>query len=173
VLAALLKQSALKLKPVSTGNSGATLARVMAGEIDIGWGAAPFGLKEAKDGKIRIVARGSDLSSWPNRTTRVAIVNAGALKARNEEILRFVKAYRETLDRMGSDAQLTKRFADALHQDAALAADTIRSFYPKQALQTDRVTEIDAAMADAVAQKVIDKPLTKEQLAELIQIPPR
>ena len=39
------------------------LTQVMTGQIDIGWAAPPFGLKEIKEGKIRIIARGSDIPS--------------------------------------------------------------------------------------------------------------
>ena len=40
-------------------------------------------------------------------------------------------------------------------------------------MQTDEFKDLDGANADAVKLKFLDKPLTKEQLAELIQIPPR
>jgi hypothetical protein len=44
---------------------------------------------------------------------------------------------------------------------------------PKQALQPDRVSGIDAITEDAITFKVMSAPLTQEQLATLIQIPPR
>ena len=46
-------------------------------------------------------------------------------------------------------------------------------FQPKEALQTDKMADLDGAIRDAVTLKFLEKPLTKEQLAELIQIPPR
>ena len=46
-------------------------------------------------------------------------------------------------------------------------------FQPKEAMQTDEFKDLDGANADAVKLKFLDKPLTKEQLAELLQIPPR
>ena len=52
----------------------------MSGQVDIGWAAPPFGLQEIKDGKIRIIARGSDVPSLRGQTVRVLIVNANALK---------------------------------------------------------------------------------------------
>ena len=39
------------------------------------------------------------------------------------------------------------------------------------ALDPDRLSDIDGAMADAVALKFLEAPLTKEQLAEFFQIP--
>ena len=46
-------------------------------------------------------------------------------------------------------------------------------FHPKSAMQTDQMADLDGAIADAVKLKFLDKPLTKEQLAEFLQIPPR
>jgi NitT/TauT family transport system substrate-binding protein len=45
-------------------------------------------------------------------------------------------------------------------------------FQTKAAMRNDRVSDLDAVMAQAVRLKFLDKPLSKEQLAELIQIPP-
>src|SRR5688572_27113746 len=51
---------AVKGMPAATGTQPATLAQVMTGEIDVGWGAPPFGLKELSGGQI-IVANGNDV----------------------------------------------------------------------------------------------------------------
>ena len=40
-------------------------------------------------------------------------------------------------------------------------------------MQTDEMKDLDGIVRDAVKLKYIEKPLTKQQLAELIQIPPR
>jgi NitT/TauT family transport system substrate-binding protein len=40
-------------------------------------------------------------------------------------------------------------------------------------MQTDEMKDIDGIQRDAVKLKFIEAPLTKQQLAELIQIPPR
>ena len=64
----------------------------MSGQVDIGWAAPPFGLREIKEGKIRIIARGSDVPSLRGQTVRVLLVNAGSWKTQKEEILRFGEA---------------------------------------------------------------------------------
>jgi hypothetical protein len=46
-------------------------------------------------------------------------------------------------------------------------------FYPKAALDPDAIVGVDAINADAVGFKYTTTPLTREQLAELIHIPPR
>ena len=46
-----------------------------------------------------------------------------------------------------------------------------RQVQTKDAMRNDRVSDLDVVMADAVTLKYLDKPLTKAQLGELIQIP--
>ncbi|MBI3434653.1 MAG: superoxide dismutase family protein, partial [Proteobacteria bacterium] len=77
VLAFVLELGA-KAKPTATGSPAGTLTQVMSGQIDIGWAAPPFGLQEVADGKIRILARGSDVPSLRGQTVRTIIVHAKA-----------------------------------------------------------------------------------------------
>src|SRR5215472_8665051 len=92
----------VKAKPTATGTPAATLTAVMSGQVDIGWGAFPVGLREVEEGKVRIIARGSDVASLDKQTVRVVIVNADALKSRKDAVLRFAQAYREAVDWMYS-----------------------------------------------------------------------
>jgi hypothetical protein len=48
----------------------------------------------------------------------------------------------------------------------------MEKFQPKAALQTDQFADLDGAVRDAVKLNFLDKPLTKEQLSELIVTPP-
>jgi NitT/TauT family transport system substrate-binding protein len=84
----------------------------MSGQVDIGWSAPPFGLQEEKDGKIRIIARGSDATSLHGQTIRVLIVNADALKNRKDAIMRFMRGYRETVDWMYSSPDAVRMYAE-------------------------------------------------------------
>src|SRR6185436_3681159 len=77
---AFIAELGAKAKPTATGSPAGTLTAVMSGQVDIGWAAPPFGLKEIKEGKIRIVAHGSDVPSLRGQTVRVLIVNAESLK---------------------------------------------------------------------------------------------
>ena len=40
-------------------------------------------------------------------------------------------------------------------------------------MQTDEMKDMEGIQKDAVKLKFLDRPLTREQLAEFIQIPPR
>jgi NitT/TauT family transport system substrate-binding protein len=170
---AFINELGLKAKPTATGGPPGTLTQVMSGQIDIGWAAPPFGVKELKEGKIRILIRGSEVPSLRGQTVRTIIVNADALKSKRDAIMRFVAAYRETIDWMYSDPEAIKMYAAKMKLDPGLIAESIKEFHPKAALQTDEMKDLDGIQRDAVKLKFIDAPLSKEQLAELIQIPPR
>jgi NitT/TauT family transport system substrate-binding protein len=174
IVASFTQELGAKAKPTATGGPPGTLTSVMSGQVDIGWAAPPFGLKEVKAGQIRIVARGSDVPSLRNQTVRSIIVNADALKNKKDAIMRFVKAYREAADWMYSDPKAVTMYAAKIKMDdEALLRDAIKDFQPKDSMQTDKMADLDGAIADAVKLKFLDAPLTKEQVAEFLQIPPR
>ena len=100
------------------------------------------------------------------------MVNANTLRDRRDAVLRFVRAYRETLDWMFTSAEAVKLYAEEVKVPVELAAMTRDKFQTRDAMRNDRISDIDAVMADAVRLKFLDKSLGREQLAELIQIPP-
>jgi NitT/TauT family transport system substrate-binding protein len=163
----------VKAKPTPTGGPPGTLTQVMSGQIDIGWAAPPFGMKELKDGQIRILIRGSEVPSLRGQTVRTIIVNADALKNKKDAIMRFVQGYREAVDWMYADPKAIDMYAQKMKLDRALIESSIKEFHPKEAMQTDEMKDIEGIQRDAVKLKFIDAPLSKQQLAELIQIPPR
>src|SRR4051812_9763954 len=169
-LLALIAQYKLTAKPTSTGNIAATITQTMTGQVDVGFGAAPFGLDLAEDGKIRIVATGSDVASLRTRTVRVNLTNVNTLKNRRDALVRFNRAYAETVDWMYSDPAALKHYGEysSLPEKIVLK---VRNLIPKENLAPGRVEGVDAIMADAVAGKFIPAPLTAEQVKELIQIP--
>jgi NitT/TauT family transport system substrate-binding protein len=173
IVAAFVQELGVKAKPIATGSPPATLTAVMSGQVDIGWGAFPMALKEVDEGKIRIIARGSDVASLDKQTVRVVIVNANVLKSRRDAVLRFAKAYREAVDWMYSDPDAIKRYAQKVASPEDFVRRSIPKIYPKSVLQTDEMKDLDGIQSDAVKLKFLDQPLSKEQLAELMQIPPR
>jgi NitT/TauT family transport system substrate-binding protein len=145
----------------------------MSGQVDIGWAAPPFGLRELKEGKIRIIAKGSDVPSLRGQTVRTLIVNANSLKTKHDAIMRFMDAYREAVDWMYSDPQAVEMYSKKMNQPVELLKESMDKFQPKETMQTDNFAELDGAIADAVKLKFLERPLTKEQISELLQIPPR
>jgi NitT/TauT family transport system substrate-binding protein len=174
IVTAFMKQYDLKAKPTATGGPAPTLTQVMSNQIDVGWSAPPFGLQQLDEGKIRIVASGNDATIFKGQTVRLLITNTQTLQSRKPVIDRFMKAYRETIDWMYSDDPAAlKTYADFVAIPLATAKRTRDDFFPKAAVDPDKVVGLDVIVQDAVALKYTTAPLAKEQLAELIQIPPR
>ena len=169
-LLALIAQYKLTAKPTSTGNIASTITQTMTGQVDVGFGAAPFGLDLVEDGKIRIIATGNDVVSLRTRTVRVNLTNVSNLQSRRDALVRFNQAYRETVDWMYSDPAALKHYGEysSLPEKIVLR---VRNLIPKESLATDRVQGMDQIMADAVAGKFIPAPLNAEQVKELVQIP--
>jgi NitT/TauT family transport system substrate-binding protein len=173
IVTAFMKQFDLKAKPVATGGPPATLTQVMSGQIDVGWSAPPFGLQQLDEGKIRIVASGNDATAFKSQTVRLLITNVQAMQSKKALIDRYMKAYRETIDWMYSDPSALKVYADFVGISEAIAKRTRDGFFPKESINPDRVVGLDTIVNDAVTFKYTTTPLTKDQLSELIQIPPR
>src|SRR5438067_5115532 len=173
VVTAFMKQYDLKAKPVATGGPPSTLTQVMSGQIDVGWSAPPFGLQQLDEGKIRIVASGNDATAFKSQTVRLLITNVQALQSKKALIDRYMKAYRETIDWMYSDPSALKVYADFVGISEAIAKRTRDGFFPKESINPDRIVGLDTIVNDAVTFKYTAAPLTKDQLSELIQIPPR
>jgi NitT/TauT family transport system substrate-binding protein len=169
-LLALIAQHKLTAKPTSTGNITATITQTMTGQVDVGFGAAPFGLDLAEDGKIRIIASGNDVASLRTRTVRVNLTSVNVLQNRHDAIVRFNRAYQETVDWMYSDPAALKHYGEYSNLPEKIVL-RVRNLIPKESMATARVEGVDQIMADAVAGKFIPAPLTAEQLKELVQIP--
>ncbi len=174
IVTALMKQYDLKAKPTATGGPAPTLTQVMTNQIDVGWSAPPFGLQQLDEGKIRIIATGNDAAVFKGQTVRLLITNVQTLQTRKPVIDRFMKAYRETIDLLySSDPAALQAYAEFVGISVDMAKRTRNDFFPKSAVDPDKIVGLDAIVPDAVALKYTAAPLTKEQLVELIQIPPR
>jgi NitT/TauT family transport system substrate-binding protein len=172
IVRAFVDELGAKAKPVATGSPPGTLTAVMSGQVDIGWAAPPFGLKELNEGKIRIVARGSDVPSLKGQTVRTLIVNKNSWQTKHDAILRFMDAYREAVDWMYSDPKALEMYSQKVHQPVPLLKQSMEQFQPKESLQSTEFKDLDGAIKDAVKLKFLDKPLTPEQTKEMIVTPP-
>ena len=173
IVTAFMKQYDLKARPTAVGGPAVNLTGVMSGQIDVGWAAPPFGLDQLDKGDIRIIATGNDAEVFRGQTVRVNIANADYLKANKDTVARYMKAYRETIDCMYQEERCLKAYAEWLNITEAKAKRTRNDFFPPESVNPDKVVGLETIVKDAVDLKFTSQPLTKEQLAELIQIPPR
>jgi NitT/TauT family transport system substrate-binding protein len=173
VVRAFIAQYDLKAKPTAIGGPAANLTAVMSGQIDVGWAAPPFGLDQLDKGDIRRIATGNDAAVFKGQTVRVNIANANYLKSSTDTVKRYMNAYRETVAFMYNDPTALKIYADWLGISVEKAKRTRDEFFPPPAIEPDKIVGLDTIVKDAVELKFTSTELTKEQLAELIQIPPR
>jgi NitT/TauT family transport system substrate-binding protein len=167
---ALIAQYNVAAKPVATGSHPATLTMAMTGQIDIGRGAAPFGLELVEEGKIRVVARGSEIAERSDQTVRVCIAHANA---REDVVARYMQAYRDTIDWMYSDPAALRMYEDYAKVPAKHMAKWRDQYFPKATLWPDEIKGLNLVMADAQKNKFISAPLSDALIAEMIQIPKR
>jgi NitT/TauT family transport system substrate-binding protein len=172
VVTAFVRQYDLKAKLTAMGGPAANLTAVMSGQVDVGWAAPPFGLDQLDKGDIRRIATGNDAAVFKGQTVRLNIANANFLDAKKEVVARYMKAYRETVAYMYQDDGL-KAYAEWLNIGVDKARRTRDEFFPPPAIEPDTITGLDTIVKDAVELKFTATQLTREQLAELIQIPPR
>jgi NitT/TauT family transport system substrate-binding protein len=173
IVSAFMKQYDLKAKPTATGGPPGTLTQVMSGQIDVGWSAPPFGLDQLDQNQIRIVASGNDATVFKGQTVRLLATTAPVLAQRKAVIERYMKAYRETIDWMYGNPEALKVYSQWLNISEAKAKRTRDDFFPKPSIDPDKVIGLETIVKDAVELKFTANQLTKDQLSELIQIPPR
>jgi NitT/TauT family transport system substrate-binding protein len=166
---AFIREFGVQAKPVATGSPASTFTQTMSGQVDIGWSSPPFGVEALQQGRIRIVARESDVPAFRNQTVRLMIANAGVLEQRRDVINRYLQAYSETLDWMYSDPAALKAYAEWVNVPESLAKQVRDEFFPRENLRLDRLSGLDEAMADAVNLKFLPAPLTKQQQDELFK----
>ena len=170
IVLAFMKEYSLKAKPTATGSPPATLTAVMSDQVDVGWAAPPFGLKEMDEGKINLVAKATDASIVKGQTIRVIVANTEALEKKKDILGRFMQAYRETIDYMYSDKpELMKDYAAFAGISEPLAKRVRDEFFPKAMLQVDEIKGLDTLIPEAVSLKYIPAPLSKAQMEQLIQ----
>ena len=172
VVTAFIKQYVPHAKPTATGGPAATLTTVMSGQVDVGWAGPPFGLDQLDRKEIRQIATGND-TLFKGQTVRVLVTTAPTLASRRDAIERYMAGYRETLDWLYADPAALDVYAEFAGITRAKAARTRDQFFPKSAILPDEITGLDLIIPDAIELKFINAAPTQQQLAELIQIPPR
>jgi NitT/TauT family transport system substrate-binding protein len=169
-LLALIAHYKLSAKPTSTGSITATFTQTMTSQVDVGFSAIPFFLDKVDEGQIRIIATGNDVPSLTARTGRVNITNVQTLQNRRDALVRFNRGYKETIDWLYADPAAIKIFSEYSNLPERVA-QRVPQLFPKESLKPDTVVGVEQIMTESIQNKFITAPLSKEQIAELIQIP--
>ena len=102
----------------------------MTSQIDIGRGAAPFGLDLVDKGEIRIIARGSEIKARANQTVRICVSNLQTL-AKGDLIARYMQGYRDAVDYMYSGDEALKQYEAFSKVPVAMMRRGRDEFFPK------------------------------------------
>ncbi len=170
---ALGRQSGVTLKPIATGSPPQTFTQTMTGQVDIGWTAPPLMLDALEAGRIRVLVHGDAVPEFRDQPVRVILANAGALEKNPDVFKRYMDAYRESLEWLWSSPDAMKAYAKWAQVSEEIAKRTRDDFVKKASADPDKMEGIAAMMDDAIKFKFLSAPLTKAQLATLIQLQPR
>ena len=168
---AFLKEGNTAGRPMATGGPSQTFTQVMSGQVDVGWSAPPFGLEAAKENRIRIVARASDVAVGRDQTIRALVTTVSVLEKRGDALRRFVQAYRETIEWMYSSDDALKTYANFAKISFELAKSVRDDYFPKKLLWPDEVTGLETLMQDGVTFKYLREPLSAAQVTDMIRVP--
>ena len=98
------------------------------------------GSRRSRRGKIRVVARATDSALVRGQTVRVLVANADGLAKRKDVFVRFLDAYRETIDYMYSDnPQVIKDYAEFVGVPEPMAKRVRDEFFPKNLVNPDEI----------------------------------
>jgi NitT/TauT family transport system substrate-binding protein len=170
IILQLINQEKVSPKLVPTGGMPGTLTQVMTGQIDVGWSVPPFVLKDLTDGRLQIIARGSDVEAIRNQTIRVNVANANALKEKRGAFVRYVKALSRAIDWAYSSPDALSNYATIAKVPVEQAKITRDDFFPKESLQLAEVKSLDVTLQQALDFKYITKPMTKQDVAGLFDM---
>ena len=138
ILLQLVNQAKVTPKLVATGGAPGTLTQVMSGQIDVGWSVPPFVLQHLADGRLVIIARGSDVAALPSRPSE-SMPPTPMRSSKARAFVRFVKVLSRSIDWAYSHPTAIDNYAEIAKVPRALAQQTRDEFFPKQALQLAEV----------------------------------
>jgi NitT/TauT family transport system substrate-binding protein len=167
----LMDRYRIKARPVLTAGAVATLDQVMSGHIDVGWATAPFGVDAIEQNRIRMLAKANEIPRVRDKTVDVMIASADTLQQRKDVLTRFLAAYRETVDWMYSDAAAPKDYAEFAGVSEGIAQRLRTDFITKEMLSPDAILGLKDTLKEAFKAKYLWTPLSKQQVADLVQIP--
>ncbi len=177
IILQLVNQEKATPKLIPTGGLPGTLTQVMTGQIDVGWSVPPFVLKDLAEGRLQIIARGSDVEAIRNQTIRVNVANANALKQRRGAFERYIRALSRAIDWAYSGDAALDAYAELAKVPRALAQRTRDEFYPRESLQLAEVKGLDLTLKQALEYKYITSPLAaadvQKGLIDILYTPQR
>jgi NitT/TauT family transport system substrate-binding protein len=168
VAQALAEQFKVSPKLVSTGGVPDTRTQVMSGQIDAGWSAPPYNLDLVNDGKIRIVARGTELPAMNEQTVRVNAASVKFLKEKRDVARRFMKAYHESIEWVYANPEKAAQWYAGFAKITPAVALQTHKIFPRQSVAGWPVRGLKQNLEDAVQGKQLAKPMPEAEAQKLL-----
>ena len=168
VAQALAEHFKVKPKLVSTGGVPDTRTQVMSGQIDAGWSAPPFNLDLVNDGKIRIVARGTELTAMNDQTVRVNAASTKFVTEKRDVARRFMKAYHESIEWVYANPEKAAKWYATFAKITPEIALQTHKIFPRQSVAGWPVRGLKQNLEDAVQGKQLAKPMSEADAEKLL-----
>lgn len=165
---ALAEHFKVKPKHVSTGGIPDTRTQVMSGQIDAGWSAPPFNLDLVNDGKIRIVARGTELTAMNDQTVRVNAASTKFVTEKRDVARRFMKAYHESIEWVYANPEKAAKWYATFAKITPEIALQTHKIFPRQSVAGWPVRGLKQNLEDAVQGKQLAKPMSEADAEKLL-----
>jgi len=167
---AVLDHFNIKAEVVPSGGPSESFTQTMSGQIDLGWSVPPFRLDDIAAGKLRIVARGSDVTAMKDQTVRVNVTSASTLQNKRDLLVRFHEAWVQSLEYAYSDDQALKDYAEFAGVTVDVARETRDKFYVKESMQPYRIGDLELSLKQAHEYKFTTRLLTPDDVKGMIDI---
>lgn len=165
---ALAEHFKVKPKHVSTGGIPDTRTQVMSGQIDAGWSAAPFNFELVSEGKIRILAKGSDVPSLNEQAVRVNVASVKFLTEKRDVARRFMKAYYESIEWVYANPDKSTAFYASFNKTSPQIAKQTLEAFPKAAVAPWPVRGMKQNLDEALENKRLTKPMSVAEGEKLL-----
>ncbi len=165
----LISQNKLEAKGVPAGGLSGSFTQAMSGQLTLGWAVPPFRLKELDEGKIRLIAKASDIEDAKNQTIRVNVSSANALKTKREALVKYHQAWVKALDYVYSSDKAIADYAEFAKVSKKEAEET-RKFYPKEALEPYDIKGMELSLKQAHEYKFTAKLLKPDEVKGMMDI---
>jgi NitT/TauT family transport system substrate-binding protein len=170
ILLALEADRKIDLNLVNGGGMDATYTMAMTGQIDVGYAVPPTMLKEAEDGKIRVIFSGNDVESQRSMTQRLIIGSDDFVTNRRDVAIKFLETLDKCIDWAYANPDQSLEFYAKLNKVDPAIAKKGMEFYDRATLAFGPVQELDKGLKQAVAGGFIKAEPTEDELKKLMQI---
>ena len=170
LLISLKNDNKIDFKAVATGGLDATFTMTMTKQVDVGYAFPPSVLDSVESGKVRVVFSGDDVPSQRKLTGRVNIGSDNFLKNRRSVAVKFFEVLDRCIDWAYANMDVSTKWYAALNKVSPSIGARALSFYKRDMLVFGPISGTDEIMKAAVAGKFLEKPLTAEQIKDMVDI---